>query len=272
MQQSDYFVKTLSPERDQIKKIKRDELISLGNTIEDEIKFLLSVSFDLTPLGFECFVAYFLSTHYKYETTVQWGFYDRCIDIKGVRQKADGTPEYMIAQCKQWNTYSIGLTQVVSFYGQVADIRYEYPAIELYYATVGKFTWQAKSFMDEKGIIYLDFTHLLKISEYVNREGFMKYLSEHAQKIALSTRDRDQMRLFIDTNRDVYALLKKVRAALARDHAVPAYVIARDQQLREICKLRPRSLNDLVGIGWLKIHQVEKYGPEFIKALVKMPN
>ena len=71
MQQSDYFVKTLSPERDQIKKIKRDELISLGNTIEDEIKFLLSVSFDLTPLGFECFVAYFLSTHYKYETTVQ---------------------------------------------------------------------------------------------------------------------------------------------------------------------------------------------------------
>ncbi len=103
--------------------------------------------------------------------------------------------------------------------------------------------------MDEKGIIYLDFDTLLKTSEYVTRDGFMKYLTEHAQKIALSTRDRDQMRLFIDTNRDVYALLKKVRATLARTHAVPAYAVARDQQLVEICKHRPHSLNNLVGIG-----------------------
>ncbi len=107
MQISDYFVKTLTLERDTVKRIKREELITLGNTNVQQLEFLLFVSFNLTPLGFECFIAYFLSENYRYTTTVQGGYYDGCIDIKGIRKKIDGTPEYMIAQCKQWNTYSV---------------------------------------------------------------------------------------------------------------------------------------------------------------------
>ncbi|HUN91396.1 MAG TPA: DNA helicase RecQ [Burkholderiaceae bacterium] len=55
--------------------------------------------------------------------------------------------------------------------------------------------------------------------------------------------------------------LRAWRAEVARAHGVPAYVVFHDQTLRAIAQARPRSLDDLAGIGGVGARKLENYGP-----------
>ena len=67
---------------------------------------------------------------------------------------------------------------------------------------------------------------------------------------------------------ELYARLKTLRGAIAREEQVPAYVVFPDRTLAEIATRRPRtlaSLHDVRGVGPAKL---EKYGDRFL-ALVR---
>jgi superfamily II DNA helicase RecQ len=125
----------------------------------------------------------------------------------------------------------------------------------------------AREFFDEKNITYIDFDVLMETREYISLEGFHSFLNLHAQELVQSKKDKDQTQIFIETNRDAFELLRKIRSSLASEYRVPAYIIAKDQQLCEIIKHQPRSLGELMRVGGLSTQAVTKYGPEIIKAL-----
>jgi ATP-dependent DNA helicase RecQ len=67
---------------------------------------------------------------------------------------------------------------------------------------------------------------------------------------------------------ELFAKLKTLRGAIAKEEQVPAYVVFPDRTLAEMALRRPRTLgalHDLRGVGPMKL---EKYGERFL-ALVR---
>jgi len=65
----------------------------------------------------------------------------------------------------------------------------------------------------------------------------------------------------------VFVALKTVRAAIAREQQVPAYIVFSDRTLAELAARRPRSLTafkDVRGVGPMKL---ERYGARFLAAI-----
>ena len=65
----------------------------------------------------------------------------------------------------------------------------------------------------------------------------------------------------------LFAALRTLRGAIAREEQVPAYVVFPDRTLAEIAVRRPRSaaaLADIRGVGPAKL---EKYGERFLEVV-----
>jgi len=62
-----------------------------------------------------------------------------------------------------------------------------------------------------------------------------------------------------------FAELRAWRAAVARDHGVPAYVIFHDATLREIALAAPASLDDLVQVNGVGARKLEAYGAAILQ-------
>lgn len=65
----------------------------------------------------------------------------------------------------------------------------------------------------------------------------------------------------------LFQRLRALRAELARDQNVPAYVIFHDATLRQIAEVRPRNETELAGIGGVGATKLERYGEFFIDAV-----
>mgnify|MGYP000922621614 CR=1 FL=1 len=61
--------------------------------------------------------------------------------------------------------------------------------------------------------------------------------------------------------------LVELRARLAREQNVPAYVIFHDATLREMAVLRPATSGELLGVSGVGERKLEKYGEEFLALL-----
>jgi ATP-dependent DNA helicase RecQ len=64
-----------------------------------------------------------------------------------------------------------------------------------------------------------------------------------------------------------FAALKAWRAAVARKHNVPAYVVFHDATLAEMAKAAPETLAALAGIGGVGAKKLEAYGREILRVL-----
>lgn len=62
-----------------------------------------------------------------------------------------------------------------------------------------------------------------------------------------------------------FEALRAWRAAVAKDHGVPAYVIFHDATLREIARVRPASLDDLAGVNGVGARKLEAYGEAILE-------
>ncbi len=62
-----------------------------------------------------------------------------------------------------------------------------------------------------------------------------------------------------------FAELRAWRAAVARDHGVPAYVIFHDATLREIALAAPQSLDALGQVNGVGVRKLESYGPDILR-------
>ena len=78
-------------------------------------------------------------------------------------------------------------------------------------------------------------------------------------KAAFVKLDADQM--------DLLERLKAVRAALARQQGVPAFVIFSDKTLREMAALLPRSRQELMNVSGIGDYKADKYGGAFLEVI-----
>jgi ATP-dependent DNA helicase RecQ len=62
----------------------------------------------------------------------------------------------------------------------------------------------------------------------------------------------------------LFDALRATRLALAQEHGVPAYVVAHDRSLRELARLRPRRLEELLNVPGFGPQKVERYGTAFL--------
>ncbi|HEY0179813.1 MAG TPA: RQC domain-containing protein, partial [Dokdonella sp.] len=67
--------------------------------------------------------------------------------------------------------------------------------------------------------------------------------------------------------RELWDALRALRARLAREHGVPAYVIFHDATLLAMLRERPRTLDALAGISGVGERKLERYGEAFLAAL-----
>ena len=63
--------------------------------------------------------------------------------------------------------------------------------------------------------------------------------------------------------------LREWRRDAAKARNVPAYVVMHDSSLDEICRVRPRSLPELLNVTGFGDRKAELYGPQIIDALAK---
>jgi ATP-dependent DNA helicase RecQ len=64
-----------------------------------------------------------------------------------------------------------------------------------------------------------------------------------------------------------FEALKAWRAAIAREHNLPAYVVFHDATLAEMAREAPQSLDALAGISGVGAKKLEAYGPEILRVL-----
>jgi ATP-dependent DNA helicase RecQ len=65
----------------------------------------------------------------------------------------------------------------------------------------------------------------------------------------------------------VFEALRRHRLVLAREAAVPPYVIASDRTLRDIARLRPRTLEELALAHGIGTHKLEHYGEGLLRVV-----
>jgi len=67
----------------------------------------------------------------------------------------------------------------------------------------------------------------------------------------------------------LFETLRKLRSEIAKEEEVPAYVIFSDASLRQMEILRPMSDEDFLAVEGVGKAKLEKYGDEFIKAIIE---
>jgi ATP-dependent DNA helicase RecQ len=80
-------------------------------------------------------------------------------------------------------------------------------------------------------------------------------------------RSRIESESWEDVDRDLFDRLRAVRLEIARARGVPPYVIFHDTTLREMARLRPRTLDDLHGIRGVGARKADDLGETFLAAI-----
>jgi ATP-dependent DNA helicase RecQ len=71
-----------------------------------------------------------------------------------------------------------------------------------------------------------------------------------------------------DVDRELFERLRALRLDIARSRGVPPYVIFHDTTLREMARLKPRSISDLLGVRGVGARKAEDLGEAFVKAIL----
>jgi ATP-dependent DNA helicase RecQ len=73
-----------------------------------------------------------------------------------------------------------------------------------------------------------------------------------------------------DTDQDLFDRLRAVRLRLARERNVPPYVIFHDTTLRELARVKPRSVDELSGIYGIGASKAARFGEEFVTEIARI--
>lgn len=75
----------------------------------------------------------------------------------------------------------------------------------------------------------------------------------------------------IDTpiEQGLFEELKVLRASLAKEQSVPAYIIFPDKTLRDMCLKKPRTSAGFLEVSGVGAHKAEKYGEAFLECIAK---
>jgi ATP-dependent DNA helicase RecQ len=81
------------------------------------------------------------------------------------------------------------------------------------------------------------------------------------------TQSRVEAESWQDVDRDLFERLRAVRLDIARSRGVPPYVIFHDATLREMARLRPTSINALLGVKGVGARKADDLGETFLSAI-----
>ncbi len=93
-----------------------------------------------------------------------------------------------------------------------------------------------------------------KITTY-NWNNFLKDIFSQKAKIQ------------VKTNKDIYILLKEIRKSFAEEEHLPLHCIFSNKTLEEICKVRPRNMEELKTIQGIKDRRADKYGEKILEVI-----
>ncbi len=86
-------------------------------------------------------------------------------------------------------------------------------------------------------------------------------------KERVQKRSRIESESWEDVDRDLFERLRGVRLQIARARGVPPYVIFHDTTLREMARLRPKTIDELHGIRGIGARKAEDLGEMFLAAI-----
>jgi ATP-dependent DNA helicase RecQ len=75
-----------------------------------------------------------------------------------------------------------------------------------------------------------------------------------------------------DIDPELREYLREWRRATAKQQGVPAFVVMHDSSLEELCRKRPGSIPELLGISGFGEHKAALYGPQIFEALQRFRN
>jgi len=75
-----------------------------------------------------------------------------------------------------------------------------------------------------------------------------------------------------DIDPELREYLREWRRAVAKQQGVPAFVVMHDSSLEELCRKRPGSIPELLGISGFGEHKAALYGPQIFEALQRFRN
>lgn len=79
--------------------------------------------------------------------------------------------------------------------------------------------------------------------------------------------ERSVEKPLIRVDEELREYLREWRRTTAREQGVPAYVVMHDSSLDELCRVRPRSLAELLGVSGFGEHKTDTYGTQILEAL-----
>lgn len=245
--------------------------------------FELKHSLDDRWHGFEKYIQYYFQNVHNYKVKLNWktNSQDNWIDLKWIK-KINWIDNYLLVQCKKYNVKDITYNDVSHFYWKIVDIKNKYNEnILLYYITTTKFTKKAKDFLDEKGIISIDFEKISKLQDYYPLEKFKEELLKNEwEKEVFSSFNSEQVIINIDdniidtieaTDNEVIQLLKQIRRDLSYSKQLRLWDIARNDTIELLARKRPHNLKALKEItsnlSTREKNKIDKYGKYFIERL-----
>jgi ATP-dependent DNA helicase RecQ len=87
------------------------------------------------------------------------------------------------------------------------------------------------------------------------------------EKGKTAPRARIEVESWEGVDRSAFERLRAMRLALARSRGVPPYVIFHDATLREIARVKPKTLHDLAGVYGMGARKMESFGEAVLQAL-----
>jgi ATP-dependent DNA helicase RecQ len=89
------------------------------------------------------------------------------------------------------------------------------------------------------------------------------------RKDTMRIRSRAEAESWENVDRDLFERLRALRLEVARERGVPPYVVFHDSTLREMARLRPRSLSALLDVKGVGARKAEDLGPRFLDVIAQ---
>jgi ATP-dependent DNA helicase RecQ len=87
------------------------------------------------------------------------------------------------------------------------------------------------------------------------------------QKGSAAPRARVEVESWVGVDRAAFERLRAMRLDLARSRGVPPYVIFHDATLRELARVRPRSIHELANVYGMGARKIESFGEAVLQTL-----
>lgn len=229
-----------------------------------DIDILIKLWHELTSKEYEYFIAYIFNKILWYTTFVTWGFNDWGIDIKWAKRGDDWKLEYIAIQCKRWNVFNVKEKDIKQFYASTVDAKYEH-WVKLYFATTNYLTRNASILTDKYDIYFLDYNVMIDAYKMIDWNDFILFLDEKKKtnKELQNNKFKKKIQIKLNSNKDLFILLKEVRKDLAEEYDLPAYCIFKDDTLNEIARRKPITKTDFLKINWIWENKYDKYCKRF---------